>query len=204
MTIEEYLHALDRELRGRRGLRRRLLAEAEDHLREAAAEVGDEEAVRRFGPAPELARELAPRLALSSVRTAALLLVALALSVPLLYPIPENNLPPAPWPEGGMPARLAWKQDAVLVLFFVGLGASAIALAAFRRPRVLVPAAGIAFVALTGMTVLGTILSFQWADAVPGTPSWLVLVSIFQLGLAAAGAAFGAQALLLRRFATTR
>jgi hypothetical protein len=54
-VIEEYLAELARLLpRGRR--RRRILAEVEAHLRDAAAEHGDAEAIARFGAAAEVAR----------------------------------------------------------------------------------------------------------------------------------------------------
>ena len=51
---------------------RRVRAEARDHLEEAAAQVGDEEAVRAFGPPRELARLVAAEVATTETRAAAL------------------------------------------------------------------------------------------------------------------------------------
>ncbi len=61
----------------------------------------------------------------------------------------------------------------------------------FERIR-LVALAGAA-AATTGMAVLGAVLSVQWANAVPGTPGWLSLVWVAQLGLA-----LGAAGLVMR------
>jgi hypothetical protein len=78
--IAAYLRRLDEELRLRRAPRRRLLAEAEDHLRSAAEELAREgrsaadaerEAVARFGAASEVARRFAHAAASSSAGAAA-------------------------------------------------------------------------------------------------------------------------------------
>jgi hypothetical protein len=78
--IGAYLRRLDDELRLRRAPRRRLLAEAEDHLRSAAEELvregrpaadAEREAVARFGAAPEVARRFAHAAASSTARAAA-------------------------------------------------------------------------------------------------------------------------------------
>jgi hypothetical protein len=78
--IDEYLERLDRELRARRAPRRRFLAEAEDHLRSAAQELGSErEAVERFGDATLVARRFAETAAATSARrSAGILLFTLA------------------------------------------------------------------------------------------------------------------------------
>jgi hypothetical protein len=77
--IEAYLDRLDRELRARRAPRRRLLAEAEDHLRSTTEELvggaraavdAEREAIERFGAAPEVAHRFALATASSSARTA--------------------------------------------------------------------------------------------------------------------------------------
>ena len=91
--------------------RDRLLAEAEDHLREAAARVGEEEAVARFGSAHDLARGLAPLRAEAWTRLAALSALAAAVSFVLAYPVYENNLPPR---RGRRPRRfrITWRGSA--------------------------------------------------------------------------------------------
>jgi uncharacterized membrane protein len=55
MTVDEYLARLDAALRVRGAARRRFMRECRDHLADAAAQRGEEEAVRAFGPAPEIA-----------------------------------------------------------------------------------------------------------------------------------------------------
>lgn len=75
--LTEYLERLDRELRLRRAPRRRLLAEAEDHLLQSAQELADAEqvepvqlAVERFGAPCEVARRFAHSVASTSARRA--------------------------------------------------------------------------------------------------------------------------------------
>jgi hypothetical protein len=77
--IDAYLERLDHELRARRAPRRRLLAEAEDHLRSAAGEFvargrsfddAEHEAIERFGAAPAVAHRFAQTKASASVRFA--------------------------------------------------------------------------------------------------------------------------------------
>jgi hypothetical protein len=77
--IASYLRVLDDELRLRRAPRRRLLAEAEDHLRSTAEELlhggssaadAEREAVARFGAASDVARRFAHAAASSTARAA--------------------------------------------------------------------------------------------------------------------------------------
>jgi hypothetical protein len=77
--IASYLRVLDDELRLRRAPRRRLLVEAEDHLRSTAEELvcsgrsaadAEREAVARFGPASDVARRFAHAAASSTARAA--------------------------------------------------------------------------------------------------------------------------------------
>jgi hypothetical protein len=42
--------------------------------------------------------------------------------------------------------------------------------------------------------VLGVVLSFEWADAVPGTPGWLPYVGLVQVAIAAAAGGLVARA----------
>jgi hypothetical protein len=77
--IAHYLDQLDRELRVKRAPRRRLLAEAADHLRASADEIAaggvrsreaEQQAVARFGAAAVVARRFAHAVASSSARSA--------------------------------------------------------------------------------------------------------------------------------------
>jgi len=79
MTIDGYLAELERELRRRRAPRRRLLAEAADHLRSSAddlaadglsAEDAERAAVARFGPAALVAERHALAVAAVTARRA--------------------------------------------------------------------------------------------------------------------------------------
>lgn len=188
--IEAYLREFERVLPRAPRLRSRILAETQDHLREAARELGPEAAVERFGAPRALARQFAPAYARFYARLSAYAaLVAGAGFVTLLYPIPENVLPPAPWPEGGKPDYLAWKQHAVAAVFLVAIGACAVALVSLRRHvAVSLLATLTALASLSVCAVLGAVVSFQWAEAVPGTPGWLAWLSLgtlLPIGLAA-------------------
>ena len=185
--IPGYLADLERALPPAPLLKRRILAEAEDHLREAAAVDGAEAAVERFGDATTVARGFAPAYGAFYARLGVVGTLALAAgSFLLLYPIPEALLPPAPWAE--KPGHLAWKQDASLVLFFASVAAALGALVAIRRPRIVIGAVAASLAGLTATAALGSVLAFQWADAVPGTPGWLPWLSLAAWpGLAVAG-----------------
>lgn len=81
--IERYLQALDAELEVPRRTRRRILAEARDHLEEAAADGAEAVAVASFGEPRDLAARFHEQVAgasasRASVRTAALMLAFLA------------------------------------------------------------------------------------------------------------------------------
>jgi hypothetical protein len=180
--IERYLAELARLLPWT--ARRRALLEIEDHLRTSAAEHGEEEALRRFGPAAEVARGLASVHAARALALAGAAALALA-AVPLLaYGIVENHLPPAPWLDG-TPPHLEWKLRAATALYVVALASLGLAALAFgRRRRVTLAALGAAVASIGAMGVLGGILNAQWADAVPSTPGWLPLVGAAQVGAA--------------------
>lgn len=194
-TIDDHLARLRRELR--LWPASRAVAEIEQHLREAAEGCGEAEAVRRFGAAEEIARELKRP---HAARLAALGSLALLASFVALYPVAENNLPPAPWPAGEQPSHLAWKQDLVTALLLFAAGAAAVGLARWHRANgSLLVATTVAVGAAAGASVLGVVLSFEWAEAVPGTPGWLPYVGFVQVVLAAGAALIVGRAALLSR-----
>jgi hypothetical protein len=177
--IDLYLSDLEAELAFHGvGSRRaaRILAEARDHLLELAIEHGEEEAVERFGPARALAVEAArasrPVLLLRSTLVFA---AALALFVLPLYGIPENTLPPAPWDE--RPAHLTWKLYVSVGAFAVAVPLTLIAVATawLRRRRTTLVALTLAGASLAVSTVVGAIGAVQWAQAVPGSGTTLLL-----------------------------
>lgn len=195
MTVEAYLAELARHLpRVGRG---RVLAEVEDHLREAAREVGEEEAVARFGPPGAVARAFAPLRAVVWSRVAAIAAVLAVLSFPAAFPVYEHFLPPAPWASAGdIPGYLAWKRDAALVLA-LATGAAAVG-ALFRLP-------GTRLALATAPVALGlvwAVLTVEWADAVPGTPARLVVLAFAQLAVCLVPALCAARALTLARAAS--
>jgi hypothetical protein len=133
-AVDRYLEDLRRRLP--LAVRSRVLAEAEDHLREATREVGEDEAIARFGPAQALADSYRARV--RWLYAALGLLLALAYPV-LSYPILENSLPPATWPNvDEMPEELAWKREWIVVLVLFAAVAGAVALGGYLRDRRLI------------------------------------------------------------------
>lgn len=180
MTIDAYLAQLERSLP--RIARRRILAEAQEHLRDSAARhhaagllphTAEAAAVADFGPVEIVARKLAAEGAIRETRVATLVaLGAVAFFVFPLYVVPENTLPPAPWAE--MPRELAVLQPISVVLW---LAASALATASsilawtrwshFAAPvLVTVPAA------IAGSSIVAAALAVRWFAATPATPNW--------------------------------
>jgi hypothetical protein len=190
-AVDRYLEDLRRRLP--LAVRSRVLAEAEDHLREATREVGEDEAIARFGPAQALADSYRARV--RWLYAALGLLLALAYPV-LSYPILENSLPPATWPNvDEMPEELAWKREWIVVLVLFAAVAGAVALGGYLRDRRLIvwPAAlALGAIALAG--VLGTLLNLQWRAYVPGTPEALLVLAPLQIVVALAGLALLARA----------
>jgi hypothetical protein len=87
-VIDRYLADVQQRLRVHGRRRRRVLEELESHLRESAAQVGEEQAILRMGKPAEVARSFTPRLFDRAFgqrdRLAALLMIAaMAASMPL-------------------------------------------------------------------------------------------------------------------------
>jgi hypothetical protein len=198
--ISSYLAELERALP--RGLpRARILSEAETHLREAAAEVGEIAALARFGSVREVASRFAEPAARRALRIVALApAVILAVTVVPGYGFVENALPPAPWAEGAMPDHLLWKRNAIWLLLALAVLPALTALACLPRARALVPvAAAAALLPLAAAATLGTVLAVNWWDDVPGTPWWIVAAPVCELLLAIAAAPQLARAVVLAR-----
>jgi hypothetical protein len=198
--IQRYLRELERTLPA--GLPRdRILSEVDGHLCDAAAEIGEADAVARFGTVREVVSRFAAPAAQRANRVAALALAALlGLTVVPGYGIVENTLPPAHWDEGGMPDHLLWKRNAVWLLVALAVPPTLAALALLRRDARLVPvAAAAALLPLGASAVLGTWLAVNWWDDVPGTPLWLAVVPACDLVLVAVVAAVLARAVALGR-----
>lgn len=177
--IDDYLGRLDRELRARRAPRRRLLAEAEDHLRAAAHELGDErEAVERFGDAAVVAQRFAEAAAATSARrSAAILLFAFAAYVAAAAAFAATAGPEfADFPQGA-PTQLALVAAATALV--VGLVRSSLRLTA----------TAVSAAALAG----GVTLELAAALTRPaGVLPWQQLPLVTALFAAAAGASLAA------------
>jgi hypothetical protein len=170
---ERYVRELERRLPFALGLRGRAVAEIREHLRE-----GGDEALARFGPAEQLALELAPELRIrAAARASWLIPVLVALFVFPFYVVPENTLPPAPWDV--KPGYLAWKQDVAVGAWLaaLGLGVTGLLLGRILPRLAVVPLAG-ATAALGVAAVFGGALAVQWASAVPGTSAAVAVAGI--------------------------
>lgn len=69
-AVDDFIHELESALRVRGRAPRRLLIECQSHLAESSAAFGDDEAVRRFGSATDLARAFELEVAARRVRVA--------------------------------------------------------------------------------------------------------------------------------------
>jgi hypothetical protein len=180
VTIDEYLAELGRLLPRTR--RRRVLAETEEHLRDAARACREEGlddraaerlAVERFGAPESGAGEVAAAYAIVGVRRASLLAVGAALALLLpLYGIPENTLPPAKWDQ--KPSDIGMLQTVLLVTWltaslFAGIG---LALSLLRHARAARAALLGAVVAVATFLVVGSLLFARWLEEAPSTPLW--------------------------------
>jgi hypothetical protein len=180
---------------------KRVVAESRDHLIELAGEEDEHVAVARFGSpqmiALEVARAVQP---VVLFRSTLIFLGALALFVLPLYAIPENTLPPAPWDE--RPEYLTWKLYVSLGAFGVAVPAALIAVAAAwrRRRRTALACLSFAGAALTVSAAVGAIGAVQWAQAVPGSTTTLVLSLVATACLGGVAAASLASAGRVRRF----
>ena len=184
-SIERYLHDLRRQLGRDPLLRRRVLAEVEDHLREAAARDGEDAAIERFGPPEQLARELGDERASSAAVWAAGALVLAVGGFLAAYVVGENTLPPAPWPtEEATPSHLRWKLATAEVVFAVAAAAAAasFALAWTRRMFATLVVSSLALLCFTSSVALVVVEAFQRSAiyddlAVAGRPSTLAIVA---------------------------
>ena len=203
-VIERYLVDLGAQLAFYGVPRRRaarVVAESRDHLLELAAEEGEQGAVARFGAPQRIAVEVARAVQPVVLFHSALVFVgALVLFVLPLYAIPENTLPPAPWDE--RPGYLTWKLYVSGGAFGIAVLAALIAVAAAwrRRRRTALAGLGLAGAALAVSATIGAIGAVQWAQAVPGSTTTLVLTLVTTSCLGGVAAASLASAGRVRRF----
>lgn len=171
--VAAYLRELESALRVRGRVRRRFLAECREHLADASAAVGEEEAVRRFGAAGDLARAVDAE---AAVRRG---LLATVLSAAGVLTVAGSTLAMVHAADPTASAVLVWA-----VVFFAAAQTSAVA--AFLA---LVQAAAMRYAAATptdvvllcrrNLAALGFALMtlFAAGAAVPGqAPAWKLLM----------------------------
>ena len=181
MTVRDYLVSLSRELRVGPLRRRRILAEVEDHLREAAARDGEEAAIDRFGPVEEVASRLNRQWRVRTRLAAVAALGGVALVFFSVQGLMDGILPPAPWPEDAIPSSLAWQSRAAEGLVLVALLLALAALAGRGWSAALV---GGALVALALAAASVSLYEVERA-ALAGSPSGWQLAGVFALRAAA-------------------
>jgi hypothetical protein len=213
-AIEAYLQQLEAALPGPRAARRRIVAEVEAHLRDAAQQGvlaglqqpdAELEAVARFGAAETLARDFRQLLALRLLGRACLALVAgLALAAVAAAGLTENLLPPAAWPTDELPAALAWRRAAVAAALLLAsvLGAGAWLTARAGHRRVAASVASGAAAASLATVALWISLALEWADRVPGAGEAFTAATGVAAGLLVPAAVLAAGALRAARGAS--
>jgi hypothetical protein len=154
-SIEDYLGELRRELAGGRRLKRRVLSEVEDHLREGAwhereGGVPDAEAERRvtepFGSPRLIASRFAEDLAGGGTRAAARAMLLAIFGVVIVRFLPSPALgellgmpadgffePPGPWPGDVLLPHRRPAIDVAQFAFLAALGAGVFAFWRVRR-----------------------------------------------------------------------
>jgi len=196
MTVEAYLEELRAALPSTR--RKRFLAEAEAHLRDAvAARIASGAdpltavagAVEEFGPPAVVAARMRAATAPIEIRRAGVVaLVALGSLVAPLYVVPENLLPPAPWQE--RPAYLSVLLVAALGSWLLALLLVAVALV--TRPLIASAAlvGAVTVAALCGLCALAAAVT--WHVEAPETPWSIVAIAVPLTAAVIGGAAVAA------------
>ena len=206
MTIAAYLARLDDELRLNRAPRRRLLAEAEDHLRSAVEELvgagrtptdAERAAVARFGAAAEVARRFAHAAASSTARSAVfwtgLAFIVYATTAVLFVATAPSWLHDFPH---GAPSMLA------LQVATVAVGLTAVRALPWRRSlvldeerlRLLASSALIATLALGAGVAGELVVALTRPAAAPWSDAWPLLASFGLAALVGVPAVFAATA----------
>jgi hypothetical protein len=172
-TIDAYLAELGATLHARGAARRRFLCECRDHLADAAAERGEHEAVRAFGPAAEIgaafdAEVAARRGVRATFATVAGVLATGGSTLALIHAASTSTTAPAWW----------------AIAFFVAAQVAAVAAGlalvqalVLRRSRM--PAAEVVLLARRNgcALVAAGVTMFSAGAAVPGRGSAVVLLT---------------------------
>jgi hypothetical protein len=180
VTIDAYLAELERRL-PRLG-RRRILAEAREHLRDSAvrhraagvsAPAAELAATADFGSIEVVARRLAREGAVRETRIATLAaLGAVAFFVFPLYVVPENSLPPAPWAEKPRDIFVLQLVSVAIWLVAGALAAASAAVAWTRWSYLAAPVLVTASAAIAGASAVVAAIGARWVALTPATPNW--------------------------------
>ena len=193
-TIDDYLAELGGALHVRGAVRRRFLRECRDHLADAAAERGEHEAVRAFGPASEIAAafdaEVAARRGVrSTFATVAAVLATGGSTLALIHAASTDTTAPAWW----------------AVAFFVAAQVAAVAAglalvqALVLRRSTMAPAEVVLLARRNGCALVAAgVTMFCAGAAVPGRAPAVVLLAGPVLACAALVAVMRARALARR------
>lgn len=172
-TLDEYLTDLDTALRVRGAARRRFLCECRDHLADAAADRGQEEAVRAFGPPSEIAAafdaEVAARRAIrSTVTTIVGVLATGGSTLALIHASSATSTAPAWW-------AIAFFLGAQLAALTAGL--ALLQALVLRRSR-LAPAQAMLLARRNGCALVSAgVTMFSAGAALPGHGSAVLLLA---------------------------
>jgi uncharacterized membrane protein len=172
-TIDEYVADLGGALQVRGAARRRFLRECRDHLTDAAAERGEHEAVRAFGPPPEIAAafdaEIAARRGVrSTFATAAAVLATGGSTLALIHAASQTA------------TATAWWAIAFFVAAQVAAVAAGLALvqALVLRRSTMAPAQVALLARRNGCALVAAgVTMFSAGAAVPGRGSAVVLLA---------------------------
>jgi uncharacterized membrane protein len=193
-TIDEYLAELADALHVRGAVRRRFLRECRDHLADAAAERGEREAVRAFGPPPEIAAafdtEVAARRGVrSTFATAAAVLATGGSTLALIHAAAANATAPAWW-------AIAFFVAAQVAAVATGL---ALVQALVLRRSTMAPAEVVLLARRNGCALVAAgVTMFSAGAAVPGRGSAAVLLAGPVFACVALGAVLRARSLAHR------
>jgi hypothetical protein len=171
--IDAFMEDLAAALHERGRNRRRMLSECREHLVDAAAARGEEEAVRAFGPAATIAAQL------DTESAARRTLRATALAAPGVILTGASTLVLINAAQPGVTAPTAWA-----IVFFVaaqlsGTAAALACLQALAQRRTVVAAAELALLARRNLTALAGagVTMFAAGAALPGHGSGVVLLA---------------------------
>jgi hypothetical protein len=185
-TVDEYVSALSRELRVGPLRRRRILAEVEHHLRDAAARAprdgAEQAAIERFGRVEEIASRFNRQWRARTRAAAAAILVGIGVVFFSVQGLMDGVLPPAPWPEDAAPAAVAWQSGAAQACLVAAL---LLALAALGGRRWSATATGLAVLGVALAAAFVSHYELERGALVAGSPGGWELAGVFALRAAA-------------------